>query len=1346
MLSLAKFKKTLHSLTHSRVRRSLDNIDIVYPSDSPITDPPTTSTEIKSPTFIVSNDVSIVYPQSYNPNRDGRQGSFSSAVNIYKPAATILPVSDLTASSMSTSMTLSSTSTIPSFHINQSLDQTQYFDPTTADISETQQPTTLTTRSPSEQTTGIYSEETIIQSEENYGNEKESNNEKFSDDYEDWGVVVSVVKSVSESDSSVKLIQQQETTPTVEYQETTTSWEEQTTTIPQQQSDNVTLKPKALPFKSNLHPFRAANDIRKSNSTFGHHKIHPFLHQIKSPIQATTKGFTDLHLNVTLNNATTVVTTPSTASTLATGLFQRFSFLNKGKGKRPDFNPKSQQSSTSTDSTPPSQSSFSSLPKFKSLSSRLAGFKRPSFRPSNLKKSSPKEHEDISNEIEDTNKPKTTKSTFSFKKSNFLNRFKSKNTLLRTSTSNQDSNSFKDSSKLVDKPRPKRLPSPFGGSRPESLFKPRPSHRLFGQSPATPRTEVSLSTSTEKQTVGDIIKQLNGDTEEEAKPATLRPHSFKPKFGVSSKIREQLLAELAEVKDDTESSKEVSVASTESSPRTSSSVQIPKRLSSLSRKHLSPLSSGNTRLRSRNKLRPTGSDSIKTNGGSNDLTESSLSGKLGVTVVSPPRANHVAEARVTHDSLGTEVDIVHDRETLTTKELENSSTDSPFQVLLEGSNDNIDADLMGDEDHDDHVHDLVHEHHPEIHFRHLNPDVLPTASLDTVNTADTDSSPAMFLPTMPAHVDSDKSLEDGGTSVPEATAASFLPTVDENKVTEAAEARTVARSRGRSRYRARTSPSRSSGSSGSSRPAIAEQRRVQIRRRNRVEIARDNTETEGEQSESKSPASDGRRVLPQRQRFRSRSRSAQAEADKSSTSSASGSSRFTNPRRLRSRARARPASSSNQKTPEVRAPGRTRGRGRLISRTTTEREPEVETELKETSVTENSVTVTDIEDKQEQILEGKFTTVEIATTTEGVVTTLTINDNNEENSEFDQETTQQVSTEEISTLRPGKFKPKYGSDTRNKLREALRQELLANKTAAAGTPRSPRAIEDGILSKLEAIDNGQDQQPLYDTEFSDFDIDPTIVEAPTTAIISLEDEDYYFSSSRPQSRTTRKISEHTGQDYVAGGIQRRNRPRRKNSKNPLRRNKIDKGIGLLRSGRSTLGDIQITSEGVTESASNSFENLTDAKIVEDQTKSIPTPFLLKGGKGYKKDLENNLVDNKFSSFRSGNKSIKRRDDIYHNSRKNQKKLKKKYLFGEKPSVEKQATENIKNNIYLDLDFSSSTFAPNTLTTNEAENSRKEFLLKKQLKKKLRLKKVPKKTTSPPPLEDLLLKTLLSSKV
>ena len=1158
----------------------------------------------------------------------------------------------------------------------------------------------------------------MIPSEENYGTEKESHSLEISDDYEDWGVVVSVVKSVSESDSSVKLIQQQETTPTVEYQETTSSWEEQTTTIPHQPTDNATLKPKALPFKSNLHPFSLSNDIRKSNSTFGHHKIHPFLHQIKSPIQATTKEFIDFRSNVTSNNATSVVTTPSTASTLPSGLFNRFSFLNKGKGKRPDFSPKSQQSSISTDSTSPSQSSVSSLPKFKSLSSRLAGFKRPSFRPSSLKKTSLKEYEDISNEIEDTVKPKTTKSTFSFKKSNFLNRFKSKNTLLRTSTSDQDSNSFKEPSKLVDKPRPKRLPSPFGGTRPESLFKPRPSHRLFGPSPATQRTEDSLSTSTEKQTVGDIIKQLNGDTEEEAKPATLRPHSFKPKFGVSSKIREHLLAELAEVKEDTESGKEGSVASTESSSKPSS-VKIPKRLSSLSRKHLSPLSSGNTRLRSRNILRPTGSDSIKTNGGSNVLTESSLSGKLGVTVISPPRANHVAEARVTHDSLGTVVDIVHDRETLTTKELENSSTDSPFQVLLEGSNDNIDADLMGDEDHDDHVHDLVHEHHPEIHFRHLNPDVLPTASLDTVDTADTDPLPAMFLPTMPAHVDSGKSIEDERTSVPVATAPSFLPTVDENKVTDAAEARTVARSRGRSRYRARPSPSRSSAAaSGSSRPAIAEQRRVQIRRRNRGEVARDKIETEGEQSESKSPASGNRRVLPQRQRFRSRSQSTQAEAEKTSTSAASGSSRFTNPRRLRSRAR--PASSSKPRGPGVRAPGRTRGRGRLISRTTTEREPELESELKQTlAVTENTITVTDTEDKQEQILEGKFTTVEIATTTEGVVTTLTINDNNEENSEFDQETTQQVSTEEISTLRPGKFKPKFGSDTRNKLREALRQELLANKTAIAGTPRSPRAIEDGILSKLEAIDNGKDQQPLYDTEFSDFDIDPTIVEAPTTAIISLEDEDYYFSSSRPQSRTTRRISEHTDQDFVSGGIRRRNMPKRKFSKIPKRRNKIERGIGLLRSGRSTLGDIQITSEGVTESAS-----------------IIPIPFLLKGGKGYSKDLENNLIGNKINSN-------------HPDTPKNQKKLKKRYSFGEKPSVEKQATENVKNNIYLDLDFSSSTFAPNTLTTNavsESENSRKELLLKKKLKKKLRFKKFPKKTTSPPPLEDLLMKTLLSSKV
>merc|ERR550519_2257901 len=36
--------------------------------------------------------------------------------------------------------------------------------------------------------------------------------------------------------------------------------------------------------------------------------------------------------------------------------------------------------------------------------------------------------------------------------------------------------------------------------------------------------------------------------------------------------------------------------------------------------------------------------------------------------------------------------------------------DSINQVLLDQ-----------EQDHEDHVHDLVHDHHPEIHFRHLKP-------------------------------------------------------------------------------------------------------------------------------------------------------------------------------------------------------------------------------------------------------------------------------------------------------------------------------------------------------------------------------------------------------------------------------------------------------------------------------------------------------------------------------------------------------------------------------------------------------------------------------------------------
>ena len=63
LFSLANLKRD-----GGRVKRSLDSIDIVYPSDSPSTDPPYLANSL-----LVSNDISYVYPQTFNPNRDGRQ-------------------------------------------------------------------------------------------------------------------------------------------------------------------------------------------------------------------------------------------------------------------------------------------------------------------------------------------------------------------------------------------------------------------------------------------------------------------------------------------------------------------------------------------------------------------------------------------------------------------------------------------------------------------------------------------------------------------------------------------------------------------------------------------------------------------------------------------------------------------------------------------------------------------------------------------------------------------------------------------------------------------------------------------------------------------------------------------------------------------------------------------------------------------------------------------------------------------------------------------------------------------------------------------------------------------------
>ena len=1122
LFSLANFKK--HS---GRFVRSLDSVDIVYPSDSPITDSPDPD---PTNSLLVSNDVSYVYPQTYNPPRVGRQ-----TFPPIEPVTVLTTISPTTPSPSPSSTTPTSTtlSTNPSL------------------------PPSLS-----------------------------------SEDYDDWGVVVSVVKSVSESDSSITFIKQHETTTMFEDDPTTTTQTapEETTTMLIQLSDKASFTEKNNRSSVKIHPFLSSiHKPEKNNSKHFVHKphVHPFLNQIKS-----AKGFGGVSSHLSNNGVsvapqlTTTITKSSspklttTTSTTPTKLFSRFSFLNKGR--RPDFlNPAKSNSSVRENSS------------LKNIQSRLSNFKRtsrPSLLSHNKKKKEDADVENISNDIQVTEKTKTAESLF--KKSNYLTRFNSKlkSSLGTSSTRGPIKNK-------PSKPRPKRLPSPFSGSRPDSLFKPRP-NRFFSQS-VLEKSSPPTTTSTEKQTVGEIIAHLNGEEKvEEEKSVTLRPNNFKPRFGVSNKIREKLLAELAEVKDEESGD----TGSQKSEPNTAA----------------------RTVLRSRPEIE----------------------NKLGQTVVTDD-----TDLTPQTDGQDITVDIVHDRDQLTTNQLllPLTSTQSPFQVLL-------------DQDHEDHVHDLVHDHHPEIHFRHLKPDLDPSLSV--------------FLPTLsPAEQES-----------AEAEASTVSASTESLETTSPA-SRTVSRSRSRSRSRYRQPTPQSASAS------LAEQRRtrLQVRRRNRGK-----TETAASTASTASTASPSPRL-----RVRQRSRgpvTSEPEAEKKPEPV----SRFSPGTRRLQISRARTAS-SQPRAPTFRASSqrvRVRGRGRARART------ETSTELNTQPATAAPpVTTPDLiqfvveEDEEEKLLEGKLGRVDLESATEGVtdavvtVTTLTLN--NEEN--YEETTT--VTESQPSTISPGKFKPKFGSETRNRLREKLRQELEQNKTRQ----------ENEELNFGSVTENFTELPSTQDTEFSDFDISPAQErDSATTAILNI---DYLEELQQPQSRRQRRINENDSSNIDGVTSYRfystRNYPKRKRSHGeepsssdtlagfPRPRGRLEEEEEevdpLLRVGRSTVGGLHTTTT----------------------TSHNIKPFLLRGGKGYLKDQE------KFSEFGNSsppsngenisgpnvdiNSNIIAADEDSAKIRGSGKLKKLSNIlsqFGVKevePSVDIGSSDSVNLGITLDSDLGS-TQAPNSLTT------------------------------------------------
>ena len=70
--------------------------------------------------------------------------------------------------------------------------------------------------------------------------------------------------------------------------------------------------------------------------------------------------------------------------------------------------------------------------------------------------------------------------------------------------------------------------------------------------------------------------------------------------------------------------------------------------------------------------------------------------------------------------------------------------------------------------------------------------------------------------------------------------------------------------------------------------------------------------------------------------------------------------------------------------------------------------------------------------------------------------------------------------EEISTLRPSKFKPKFGAETRNKLREKLQRQLEESKKKKKG--------DEGITDAPTLTSLGNEEEDPFDSAFSDFDL------------------------------------------------------------------------------------------------------------------------------------------------------------------------------------------------------------------------------------------------------------------
>ena len=1287
LVTLAELYRSLEA-SH-RVRR--DSVDIVYPSDNYSETPQSFPNVVLE----ISNDVEYVFPESYHPSQKTQyqvvvEPNLVDSKDFLFPLTTTptpsqpqtsIQTQTLTSVPTSTVTQISTSTQIPTTHQTQTTTQAQpatstqpLYNPTfappyltsapTPSISQrvTQLPGSGADSMPGSEIEFSTRDHPAASTDPGVNDVTENQISGEYTDYEDWGVVVSVVKSVSESDKKVTMIIPMTTEASTTVSSTHLSDETTKIEIVDETSTQIaptkTVKTKPHPFLTTTNrpilvpPKNRTNQIKAIN-----HKLHPFLNQIKQAKHKAdhtppAEGIRIVHLNSSEASTTAAeikTTQPATPSTIPTtaaslpSLFGRFNFLNK-KTARPVAKPASPtvaSAATGGAANGPLPSTETSF--LRSFKSRLQN--RPAFKPfgshspahnptkAPLKKSFSKPSRSFSNrnQVAETVPTKSTPSKLTTTRKS-LSRF---NNIKRPSFKRKSFNRpniqsvTRQPAHLVEKARTKRLPQAFS-----SLLKPRLSSRFR-------KTDTDNSQSEEDedyeevspapqgvQTVGEALAALQGKPVND-EPVTLRPRAFRPKSGAGSQIREKLHAELEakhELEKQNRPSAEVDHATTiASTGPAAENLVLPTRLTGAGRglrrrrpeprrreqgltgiRRGSVTSQPNTRNRLRVRPATTTLPPLDTTlPAVHILTEVDMMDKLGLTVVSSELPDTTVDR-----SLGPT----------------DPPTQSPFQVLLE-------SDPASDPDHEDHADHLASKHSPEIHLRLLHPDQpleQPRSTADDLTNApsvpflptlETPVPTDSFAPTLPNVSPTEGRIISSTTGAVSSTVTRTSPASTRGSSTETqpSTSSTASRGRGRARSRHRLQPAPTAASEprqeaprGSGR--VSSRRVVRPRTRSRARLAtgqkQETPEVAKEASEAASPR--GRVTSPRRRLTRPRS---SAPVFRSGPSSGPSSESPSGPRSgSRASSRSRPRSGTRSRSRVINQRLRIRGGARSTAApvqvsqvdeivaegkvdngvVTTERDvvtseapvvtinPTVVT-TQESSLLTAEDPLVKAEDNVVKFEDDVVVTENFVATTEHMLlipeesTFTTLNDFVDEKSqkpaevntestaaavmedkgtdgpveEVEAEIAVESHEEEISTLRPSKFKPKFGAETRNKLREKLQKQLEESKKKKAS------GGDVGITGPptLTSLGNADEESDPFDSAFSDFDLTSSQQDLLTVKVVA------------PESRSGRQLAGGRSQLRSRGSERRhteiRGSPRRR------RLTQDYANVELQRVGRST---------------------------------------------------------------------------------------------------------------------------------------------------------------------------------